>query len=136
VVLFSAGFWYAYSSTEYSSKVRPSYEQLNFFSALLDAISPADIILGIIRIPSVLLSGDAGRGGTYTGPGYGLVDGRNDQQGYSLDSGDMGRPPFAYSQATYQPPPPFYPRDEEEDGAKRHLFADSRSAGPPSPRPY
>lgn len=137
MVLFGALFWYAYSSTEYSTKARPNYEQLNFFHAMFDAMNPADIIKGVLRIPALL----AGRGGQKSTKAY--YDGQasygpiNGQHGYnhSLD----GAAPLAHGQATYQPPPgppPFYGRDEEEDPSKRHLFADARSARSPSPRPY
>lgn len=130
-MLFSAAFWYAYSSTEYSTKARPNYEHLNFFRALLDAMNPSDIIMGIIRIPSLLLSGGAGRGmGDYAGPGkYGSLAGQGyNQQDYNLDEQDVYRTSYGYAQSPYQPPPPFYPRDEEEDGAKSSLVRGARSS--------
>jgi hypothetical protein len=137
MVLFSAGFWYAYSSTEYSTKARPGYEQINFFKALLDASNPTDIIKGVLRIPALLLGqGGATEAGKYTGPAsYGPVGGQGyHQPSYSLDSNDGGRMQYGYGQAPYQPPPPFHARDEEEVDGKRYLMADARGARTPSPR--
>ena len=138
MVIFSAVFWYAYSSTEYSSKARPNYEQLNIFHAFFDAINPADTIMGVLRIPIVLASRGGGTTmGQYAGPTrYGPVDGQGyHHASYSLDGNDAGRPSFGYGQAPYQPPPPFHSRDDEEED-KRHLFADARGTRTPSPRPY
>jgi len=139
MVLFSAGFWYAYSPTEYSTKARPGYEHINFFKALLDSMNPLDIIKGVLRIPELLIgrAGAAGAG-QYTSPSnYGPVGGQGyHQPSHSLDSNDGGRMQYGYGQAPYQPPPPFHARDEEEMDGKRHLMADARGARTPSPMPY
>ena len=139
MVIFSAVFWYAYSSTEYSTKARPNYAQLNFSKALLDAINPWDIIKGVLRIPSLLVGTGIGqqsmrRGGLAR---YGPVQAQAyHHANYSLDGGDAGRMPYGYDQQPYQSPPPFHARDEEQDDSQRHLFADARGPLTPSPRRY
>lgn len=50
MVLFSLGFWYAFSSTEYSSDAKPHVNRLPVWRAVLDALNPTDIILGIVKI--------------------------------------------------------------------------------------
>lgn len=50
MVLFSLGFWYAFSSTEYSSTAKPYEQPLPLGKAILDALNPSDLVLGIARI--------------------------------------------------------------------------------------
>ncbi|KAK0354248.1 hypothetical protein LTR91_003667 [Friedmanniomyces endolithicus] len=50
MVLFSLGFWYAFSSTEYGSNAKPRDSPLPLGKALLDVINPMDLISGIARI--------------------------------------------------------------------------------------
>lgn len=50
MVLFSLGFWYAFSSTEYSSKAKPREQALPVWKAALHALNPWDIIAGMARI--------------------------------------------------------------------------------------
>jgi hypothetical protein len=135
MVIFSTVFWYAYSSTEYSSKARPNYKQLNIVHAFFDAINPADTIMGVLRIPIVLASsGRVAMMGKYGGPTrYGPVNGAH--ASYSLDGIDAGRESVGYGQSPCQPPPPFHLREEEEED-ERHLFAGARDARTPSPWPY
>ena len=61
MVLFSLGFWYAFSSTEYGSSAKPRDTPLPLGRALLDALNPLDLIIGIARI--FTLSGDLHRSG-------------------------------------------------------------------------
>ena len=49
MVIFSSAFWYAYSSTEYSSKARPQSAPLPIYKAAFDAINPFDLFAGIVR---------------------------------------------------------------------------------------
>ncbi|CAJ2513468.1 Uu.00g015870.m01.CDS01 [Anthostomella pinea] len=50
MALFSLGFWYALSSTEYGSSAKPQDRPLPLWRAVLDAMNPTDFILGIWRI--------------------------------------------------------------------------------------
>ena len=50
MVLFSLGFWYAFSSTEYGSNAKPRDTPLPLGKAILHAINPWDLIIGIARI--------------------------------------------------------------------------------------
>ena len=50
MVLFSLGFWYAFSSTEYGSNAKPRDTPLPLGSAILHALNPWDLIVGIARI--------------------------------------------------------------------------------------
>ncbi|KAK0252085.1 hypothetical protein B0A54_07788 [Friedmanniomyces endolithicus] len=50
MVLFSLGFWYAFSSTEYGSNAKPRNTPLPLGKALLDVINPIDLLSGIARI--------------------------------------------------------------------------------------
>lgn len=50
MVLFSLGFWYAFSSTEYSSTAKPREAPLPLLKAVLHAINPWDLIVGMARI--------------------------------------------------------------------------------------
>ena len=50
MVLFSAAFWYAFSSTEYSSSAKPKEAPLPMWKAALHALNPWDIIHGMWRI--------------------------------------------------------------------------------------
>ena len=49
MVLFSIGFWYAYSSTEYSSKAQSGATPRPIMSAVLHALNPSDLISGTVR---------------------------------------------------------------------------------------
>jgi len=61
MVLFSLGFWYAFSSTEYGSSAKPRDTPLPLGRAILDALNPLDLVVGIARI--FTLSGDLHRSG-------------------------------------------------------------------------
>ncbi|KAK3671803.1 hypothetical protein LTR78_008348 [Recurvomyces mirabilis] len=50
MVLFSLGFWYAFSSTEYGSSAKPRDTPLPFGRAILDVLNPLDLIIGIAKI--------------------------------------------------------------------------------------
>ncbi|EMC96024.1 hypothetical protein BAUCODRAFT_71826 [Baudoinia panamericana UAMH 10762] len=50
MVLFATGFWYAFSSTEYGSSAKPQDRPLPLRKAVLDALNPTDLIVGIYRI--------------------------------------------------------------------------------------
>lgn len=50
MVLFSAGFWYAFSSSEYSSSAKPGQTPYRIWEAALHALNPWDLIAGIARI--------------------------------------------------------------------------------------
>ena len=54
MVLFAAGFWYAFSSTEYGSGVHRE-TPLPIWKAALHALNPWDIIVGMARIPSLCI---------------------------------------------------------------------------------
>lgn len=49
MVLFSLSFWYAYSSNEYSSSMRPGEAPLGLPSAIANSLNPSDLFVGIIR---------------------------------------------------------------------------------------
>ncbi|KAM0720406.1 hypothetical protein Q7P37_004542 [Cladosporium fusiforme] len=53
-IFFAASFWYAFSSTEYSSS---SGRRLPLWRAVLDALNPSDLIFGILRMFASLGSG-------------------------------------------------------------------------------
>ena len=63
MVLFSLGFWYAFSSTEYGSKVKPDKQPLPLWKAALHALNPWDIIVGMVRI--FPLCGELSRSGDW-----------------------------------------------------------------------
>jgi hypothetical protein len=50
MVLFAAAFWYAFSSTEYSSSAKPKDAPLPIWKAALHALNPWDLIHGMWRI--------------------------------------------------------------------------------------
>ncbi|KAK5687732.1 hypothetical protein LTS10_001872 [Elasticomyces elasticus] len=50
MVFISLGFWYAFSSTEYSSKAKPNSKPLPLFKAILHALNPWDLLSGVARI--------------------------------------------------------------------------------------
>ncbi|KAK5169024.1 uncharacterized protein LTR77_006333 [Saxophila tyrrhenica] len=50
MVLFSLGFWYSFSSSEYSSTAKPHVRPLPMWKAVLDALNPTDFVLGVVRI--------------------------------------------------------------------------------------
>jgi hypothetical protein len=62
MVLFSLGFWYAFSSTEYGSSAKPHSTPLPVWRAVLDVVNCWDLIKGIYRIfplsKEVHVSGD------------------------------------------------------------------------------
>ncbi|KAK5108514.1 hypothetical protein LTR62_008254 [Meristemomyces frigidus] len=64
MVLFSLGFWYAFSSTEYGSNAKPRDTTLPLWKAVLDALNPMDLITGIIRI--FPLFGEVSRSGDWS----------------------------------------------------------------------
>jgi hypothetical protein len=55
MVLFAGGFWYAFSSTEYGSDAKPRDRPLPLWRAVLDALNPWDLILGVARVPQIFL---------------------------------------------------------------------------------
>ncbi|KAK5131549.1 hypothetical protein LTR08_000876 [Meristemomyces frigidus] len=54
MMLFGLGFWYAYSSTEYSSDAKPRDNRLSLPKAVLDALNPYDFFAGIGRAFSLV----------------------------------------------------------------------------------
>jgi len=62
--LFSIGFWYAFSSSEYSSSAHPRDRPLPLWKAVLDALNPWDLMMGIARI--VPLIAQMQRSGDFT----------------------------------------------------------------------
>jgi len=50
MVLFSFGFWYAFSSTEYSSKAKPGHTPYPIWKAAAHAANPTDLVKGILRV--------------------------------------------------------------------------------------
>ncbi|KAK3111772.1 hypothetical protein LTR53_012637 [Teratosphaeriaceae sp. CCFEE 6253] len=50
MVLFSLAFWYAFSSTEYGSNAKPRDTPLPLGTAILHAINPWDLFVGVARI--------------------------------------------------------------------------------------
>ncbi|KAK4545048.1 hypothetical protein LTR36_003599 [Oleoguttula mirabilis] len=50
MVLFACGFWYAFSSTEYSSTAKPSEQPLPWWKAILHVLNPSDLFIGIAKI--------------------------------------------------------------------------------------
>lgn len=50
MVLFAFGFWYAFSSTEYSSAAKPYEKPLPWWRAILHALNPSDLLFGIAKI--------------------------------------------------------------------------------------
>src|ERR1700753_3440878 len=137
MVLFSAGFWYAFSSGEYSSKAKPQKQPMNFFKAIFDAANPLELILGVLRIPMLL----SARGQTYAPVKYGAgYDRPYGQPAYgqpayvgrdvSLEEGGYG----GYGPNMYNAPPgppPTYPA--ANDQSRTHLMADGRKSRTPAP---
>ena len=64
MIIFSAAFWYAFSSTEYSSKAKPGQRPLPLWRAILHALNPWDLIVGMARI--FPLCGDLRRAGDWS----------------------------------------------------------------------
>ncbi|EME89792.1 seven transmembrane receptor protein, partial [Pseudocercospora fijiensis CIRAD86] len=54
MVVLSLGFWYAYSSTEYGSHSKSLSPRVLMYKAVLDAINPWELIVGIFRIFTVI----------------------------------------------------------------------------------
>lgn len=64
MVLFSLSFWFAYSASEYSSDAKPLESPSTFFYAMLDAMNPTDVFLGMVRmVPLIGALGQRGSGG-------------------------------------------------------------------------
>jgi hypothetical protein len=63
-ILFSASFWYAFSSSEYAHK--SGSRRLSLWKAVLDAANPYDLLHGIARAVMLLVScrGERRRGGS------------------------------------------------------------------------
>ena len=136
MVLFSAAFWYAYSSSEYSSTAKPQNQRMNFLRAIFDAMNPSDILLGIARAVSLLLHRRQGLGeeqyyapatyksaaGQYVGP-----------NSYGRESPIERTTYGAYGLDTQSSPPLMYAA-EGVDTSQSHLVANSRNARTPSPR--
>lgn len=141
-VLFSAAFWYAFSSTEYGSNAKPRIERMPLWRAVFDALNPYDLLHGIVKA-FVLLTG--GNMGGKTGPTLQTRTGKGRYQ--TLDGMEsLSRPAVSHERnasdqsyyggaavmnpGMYQPPagsPPEY------DPTKSYLMADARSARSPSP---
>lgn len=51
MVLFSIGFWYAFSASEYSTANHQREDRLPVGQAFIHALNPADLIGGMLRIP-------------------------------------------------------------------------------------
>lgn len=140
-VLFSAAFWYAFSSTEYSSNARRS-ERMPIWRAVFDAMNPYDLLHGIVKV-FVLLAG--GKVGGKSSPSFQTRTAKGRYQ--TLDGMEsLSRPAVSHERhasdqsyyggasvmnpAMYQPPegsPPEY------DPSKSYLMADARPARSPSP---
>lgn len=63
MVLFSAGFWYAFSASEYSSAAHPG-KVMPIWKAIPHALNPTDLVMGMLRVVPLFLevrrSGDWG----------------------------------------------------------------------------
>lgn len=55
MAILSLGFWYAFSSTEYGSNAKPRDRPLPIHKAILDAINPWDLIVGVGRMFSIII---------------------------------------------------------------------------------
>ncbi|KYG49816.1 hypothetical protein M433DRAFT_130898 [Acidomyces richmondensis BFW] len=55
MVLFAIGFWYAFSSTEYGSSVKPRDRPLPLWKAVPHALNPWDLLVGIARVPQLFM---------------------------------------------------------------------------------
>jgi hypothetical protein len=58
-ILFSASFWYAFSSSEYAHKT--SLRRLPLWKAVLDAANPYDLLHGVARAVTLLVGCCGGR---------------------------------------------------------------------------
>lgn len=92
MVIFSASFWYAYSSSEYSSSSRSQGHALGFGSAIADALNPMDLLRGFGQgfrgLSQVRTTRASGNGRTVKYQpvhGAGMVDKNRDAERY--DSG-------------------------------------------------
>ena len=54
MVILSLGFWYAYSSTEYASSKKPMQPRMALWKAVLDAMNPWDLLVGIARVFGII----------------------------------------------------------------------------------
>jgi len=63
MVLFAVGFWYAFSSSEYGSSAKPRDRPLPLWKAVLHAINPWDLLVGIARVPQLFM--ELHRGGEW-----------------------------------------------------------------------
>lgn len=136
MVIFSLGFWYAFSSSEYSSKAKPHKQRMTVFRALFDALNPSDILLGILRAVTVL---GGRRQYPAAGPvaSYGNIRSKSYRHGAHSSEGDVEGHAFEeYSQSVFQPLPPTYRNREEEELAQRDLVTGASSGRTPSPRRY
>jgi hypothetical protein len=53
MVLFALGFWYAFSATEYGSNAKPRDKPYPLWRAIIDAVNPIDLLLGVARVPNL-----------------------------------------------------------------------------------
>lgn len=149
MVILAFGFWYAYSSTEYSSSKKPAQPRMPLWKAVLDAINPADLIVGIGRLFGIILH--LRRTGGFEAWGQARtqakadkraskMQGRRAQGRYQTIDGmeSLSRPDAAHgtqfqdpSYPMYQPPsgsPPGY-----DDPTKSHLMPETQRARSSSP---
>lgn len=141
-ILFSAAFWYAFSSTEYSSNAKPRSERMPLWRAVFDALNPYDLLHGIAKAVVLLTGRDMGG---KSGP---TLMTRNRKGRYQTLDGmeSLARPGVTHERhesenfyyggqgvmnpGMYQPPagpPPEY------DPSRSYLMADARPARSPSP---
>jgi hypothetical protein len=52
-ILFSASFWYAFSSSEYATKT--ALRRLPLWKAVLDALNPYDLLHGVVRAVMIIV---------------------------------------------------------------------------------
>jgi hypothetical protein len=129
-ILFSAAFWYAFSSSEYSHKT--GLRRLPLLRAVIDAANPYDLIHGVVRAVMILVGCCAGRRDdaaqisepvTRSGRGrYRTLDGM----------GSLAQPERSRSRAPLQEGEGLEPPRYEVSSAE-HLSADIRNDRSQSP---
>lgn len=161
MALLAIGFWYAYSATEYSSQSRPQHTRLPVHKAILNALNPWDLFVGIGRVFTIVLH--LQRTGGFQDWAVakkqakaekraGTAQKRRDQGRYQTLDGmnSLSRPDAAYDgassqyydttysngQTMYQPPagsPPSGSPPSYADQSNSYLMANARSERSPSP---
>lgn len=156
MAILAVGFWYCYSATEYSSRARPQHTRLSLHRAILDALNPQDLFVGIGRLFSIVLhlqrtggfqQWSVAKKQAKQDKRAGKAQKRREQGRYQTVDGmqSLPRPGAAYEtsstqvfdtsysngQPLYQPPsgsPPSY-----TDQSNGYLMADAQRARSPSP---